>query len=160
MTPETLTLDRNGWMPNNPRLPVLRWPAALADPTPEAAEALFARNGWPPAWRYGIHDFHHYHSTTHEALAVVRGAARVMLGGPGGAEVPMNPGDVAVLPVGTGHRLLHEQDGFLCVGAYPEGCSPDLLRDAPDAAASRRIADLPVPPRDPVTGEPMDRLWP
>lgn len=149
--PETIALPRADWI--HPSLPVLRWPAALPEVTPEAAEALFARNGWPPAWRWGIYDFHHFHSNTHEALAVVRSSARVILGGPKGEEVPMQPGDVVVLPAGTGHRLLEDRDGFLCVGAYPEGFSPDLIREAPDEAARRRIEAVPIPPSDPVEGE-------
>ncbi len=153
--PETMTLPGAPW--THPRLPALRWPAALPEVSAEAAEAMFARNGWPPAWRYGIYDFHHFHSNTHEALAVVRGSARVMLGGPEGEEVEMAPGDVAVLPAGTGHRLLEARDGFLCVGAYPDGFSPDLIREAPDDAARRRIAAVPIPPSDPVEGE--GGLW-
>ena len=33
-----------------------------------AMERRFEENGWPPAWRDGIYDFHHYHSQGHEAL--------------------------------------------------------------------------------------------
>lgn len=160
MTPETLTLEPHPPVPNNPRLPVLVWRGALgARPSAEAAERMFAANGWPAAWRDGIFDCHHYHSNTHEALAVVAGEARVTLGGPGGPEVTLRAGDVAVLPAGTGHRRKDAGPGLLVVGAYPKGCAPDLWRDAPDAAARARIAALPVPPRDPVEGGPLARLW-
>jgi hypothetical protein len=70
--PELLHLSRNGWMPNNERLPVLLYRGAFrsgdeADPAAKFEEA-FRRHGWPPQWRNGVYDFHHYHSTAHEVL--------------------------------------------------------------------------------------------
>ncbi len=54
---------------------------------------------------------------------------------------------------------------FLVVGAYPDGRAWDLLEadtlsEADVTAAEERIAALPVPARDPVTGEPMASVWP
>jgi uncharacterized protein YjlB len=162
--PEVLLLGPNGWMPNNPRLPVLLYRAAVprAGSDPAAAfEELFAANGWPPAWRDGVYGFHHYHSTTHEVLGFVAGRARLVLGGPGGQEVDVAPGDVALLPAGTGHFRQNASPDFLVVGAYPPGSNPHLCRSAATAEMLARIAGLPVPAADPVAGVggPMARLW-
>ena len=164
MTPDTFTLRRNDWMPNNPDLPVLHYRGALktaGTAIPEAAEDLLGRNGWPARWRGGIFSYHHYHSTTHETLAVVGGAARVMLGGPEAQEVDLAAGDVVVLPAGTGHCLLDADPDFLVVGAYPGDQEWDIRREAPDDATLERIANVPRPERDPVDGADghLVRLW-
>jgi uncharacterized protein YjlB len=139
-------------MPNHPRFPVLLY--REAEPGGAAPlEALLVRNGWPPQWRNGIYGFDHYHTCGHEALGVASGWARVLLGGPQGREVEIGPGDVVVLPAGTGHRRLEASDDFLVVGAYPPGQYADICRVVPDAAALARIATLPAPETDPVGAE-------
>jgi len=141
-------------IPNHPRFPVLVYRGVdAAREGPGAVERLFAQHGWVGAWVDGVFDYHHFHSTSHEVLAVVAGRATIELGGPQGQAFEVDRGDVLVLPAGTGHRRATQRDGFTVVGAYPEGQENyDLLREADDAARER-IERLPPPPRDPVGGD-------
>lgn len=146
-------------IPNHPSFAVLAYRAVdgIAD-GPDAARRLLAANGWGGTWVDGVFDFHHFHSTAHEALAVVAGSATLALGGPQGASFAVAAGDVLVLPAGTGHRRLAARDGFTVVGAYPPGQEDyDVLREADDAARAR-IAALGPPPSDPVGGKGV-RRW-
>jgi uncharacterized protein YjlB len=152
--PERLFLADDGTIPNNPRLPALLFRSALPPGDPDAAEAVFARHGWPPAWRNGIFPYHHYHPDAHEALAIARGTVRVMLGGDAGQAVDLQAGDVVVLPAGTGHRNLGASPDLLVVGAYPEGQSPSAYRGRPGEheRAVHAITQVPDPPTEPVRG--------
>ena len=91
--PATYRLDDDGRTPNS-RWPVLHYRSTSAGPIdPAVCERRFAANGWPPQWRGGVFDFHHYHSVSHEALAIHAGAARLMLGGEAGRIVEVAAGE-------------------------------------------------------------------
>ncbi|MCW2393832.1 MULTISPECIES: cupin [unclassified Sphingobium] len=161
METESFLLGKNGWVPNNDRLPVIVYRGVLQGGNSDLAErfeALFAENGWLPDWRDGVFDYHHYHSTTHEALGVFAGRAMLELGGPDGRQVEVVAGDAVMLPVGTGHRCVASSEDFQVVGAYPKGLSWDICREGPGDAAEARMAAVPDPRRDPVTGETGARI--
>jgi uncharacterized protein YjlB len=162
--PQVLRLTSNGWVPNNERLSVIFYRSAIAPGNFDLAaafEAVFAKNGWPPQWRDGVYDFHHYHSTAHEVLGFARGHARLVLGGENGAELGVRAGDVAVLPAGTGHCKIEASPDFLVVGAYPPGQQWDICRKALSSEALKRMLTLPFPESDPVGGAngALTSLW-
>jgi uncharacterized protein YjlB len=159
-------LAASGNIPNHPRWPLLVYPAAvpIEGPDPAAAfEALFGRNAWPAAWRNGVYPFDHFHCEAHEALGVYSGEVTVQFGGADGVAITARPGDVLVLPAGTGHRKLSSHGPLGIVGAYPAGQEPDMCRPKEAGMASRlaAIARVALPQRDPVHGEagPLFRHW-
>jgi uncharacterized protein YjlB len=167
LRPETLRFQPNGRVPNS-RFPVLIYraavkPAAGVDHA-DAIEVTFRRHDWLNNWReLGVYDYYHFHSTTHEALGMARGEITLRLGGEGGTVVRLTAGDVLVLPAGTSHTRLANSSDSQMVGGYPEGRDWDLIRDervteSEARAALKLIGSLPIPARDPATGEPMT-LW-
>lgn len=163
---EDFLLRDAGSVPNNWLLPLVIYREALASPEGKMAaefERIFARHGWPPAWRFGIFEFVHYHSSAHEAIGVSAGRARVRFGHTGGVEIWLEAGDVAVIPAGVGHQALESSDDFLAVGAYPAGQQPDMMRGrrGERPQADRLIDNVPLPPSDPVFGKdgPLMALW-
>jgi len=159
-------LAADGAIPNHPRWPLLVYPAAvrLSGPDPASIfEALFTRNRWPAAWRNGVFPFHHYHSDGHEVLGIYSGEVTVQFGGDAGVTVTAQPGDVIILPAGTGHRKLASRGALGVVGAYPEGrrpatCVPPLARYRNSAET---VAAVPLPACDPVhgAGGPLFDYW-
>jgi uncharacterized protein YjlB len=163
--PLTFFFADDGLVPNNPMpLLVYRGAVDVANQHPESTiEALFDANGWGAMWRNGVYDYLHYHATVHEALGVARGHARVQFGGENGAVLEISPGDVAILPAGTGHRLISASKDFCVVGAYPPGPPMQIARPTPGnhVKALKTIPEVKRPETDPVRGEdgPLVRLW-
>lgn len=111
-------------VPNSP-LPLLHYPGLLASQAshsdaPIRVHDIFLQNGWQVQWiyRYGPNQDAHYHSTTHEAMAVLSGEATIRFGvsdaesnvmveqqqQPSLLEVRARTGDVFVLPAGVAHK--------------------------------------------------------
>lgn len=160
--PLTHRFEDAGAIPNS-RFPVLAYHEVDATRTAQDCVELFAGNGWRGAWVDGIYAFHHFHSTSHEVLGVVRGFATVVLGGPGGRRFDVVPGDVLVLPAGTGHCNAGASADLRVVGAYPEGMWCDLRRGDPGERKEvlANIAAVPLPDTDPVAAAdgPLTELW-
>ena len=162
---ETYRFADDGQVPNNPALPVVVYRGALpaGGDRARACEQMFAKHGWPDAWRNGIYPHHHYHGTAHEVLGIARGNARVRLGGEAGQSVELNAGDVVVIPAGVAHKREWASGDLLVIGAYPKGQRPDLCRADPAGRdrAIAAIAAVPLPAADPVTGQagPLLECW-
>ena len=165
--PELFRFRDDGKTPNNPRLPLLLYRAAVrldrGDDPAAVFEETFARHGWRDSWRDGVYDFLHFHTATHEVLGIARGRVTVQFGGAQGRSLTLAAGDVVVLPAGTGHRRIRASRDLLVVGAYPAGGSYDEPRpeeaDPDEARAS--IARVTLPRHDPVYGTdgPLAGLW-
>ena len=148
-------------IPNHPRWPLLVYPAVLESPSPEDFEEMFGRNRWPPAWRNGVFPFHHFHSNAHEVLGVYAGEVTVQFGGEPGVVLTARPGDVIVLPAGTGHKRLSSRGRLGIVGAYPEGARPDTCTPPFLTEKKAAVAGVPLPACDPVLGAegPLFSHW-
>ena len=71
-----------------------------------------------------------------------RGTAKVEIGGVRGAIYTIRTGDVAILPAGTGHRLIDASRNFLVVGAYPPDGKYDEWTDSRDRPEATRPLGL------------------
>jgi len=161
--PETYQSGPNGLIPNS-RFPVMIHRAAVPGGGEDAVRTLFQKNGWLNNWRYpGIYLYGHFHSTTHECLGCASGFMEVELFGKGGQRVRVEAGDVIVMPAGVSHAMTDNSDDNLMIGGYPAGREWDNIPDESLTErtryqAAKLIMSLPVPDRDPVTGQPM-REW-
>ena len=158
--------EDDGVIPNNPHLPLLLYPQALqfdaSDPA-TVCETVFASNQWGRSWRNGIFPYHHFHSNTHEVLAIAAGRVRVQFGGEAGQVVEAQAGDVIVIPAGVGHKNLGAGADLLVVGAYPPGPAWDLCRGEASerSQALQNIRQVALPTSDPVYGStgPLLSHW-
>lgn len=116
-------LDPTERIPNSPHA-LLHYPGVF-DPAGPATQAFdsFRENGWQTQWifRYGNSQASHYHSKSHECMAVLNGQASIRFGvadispdleentygssyEAGGVTVHVTAGDVLVIPAGVSHK--------------------------------------------------------
>lgn len=158
--PEEHTSKPNGVVPNS-RFPLLLYRSAVDGGGEAAVRELFVRNGWLNNWNYpGIYTYGHFHSTTHECLGCAVGWMELELFGAGGTRLRVETGDVVVMPAGVSHAMVGNSDDVSIIGGYPDGRDWDNMVDAhvteeARRQAAKRIMMLPIPVRDPVTGEAM-----
>jgi uncharacterized protein YjlB len=166
-SPITHRFADDGRIPNNPALPLVLYRSGISlvgSPDPEdVIERTFAENGWGGIWRNGIYPYAHYHSMIHEAMGIARGRATVRFGGENGQEIEIVPGDVVVLPAGTGHQCLRQTPTLVVIGAYPPTGKYNLCRGSKSehAKALATIPKVPLPASDPAFGVdgPLLKLW-
>ncbi len=163
---EAFILTDDGVFPNNRTLPLLIYKKALNTEIPDLVshvQAIFADHHWGSSWVDGIYDFHHYHSTSHEVLAVCSGQVRVLFGGEHGIEHTFPAGDVVVIPAGVAHKNLGAEGNSVIVGAYPRGRKYDMCYGKREErpAADRNIVSVPLPESDPLYGPdgPLMEHW-
>jgi uncharacterized protein YjlB len=84
----------------------------------------------------------------------------VSVGEGGWTHLRISTGDVVVIPAGVSHQMVAQSDDIHMCGGYPNGRDWDdiqeaFLSDEDYRHACKRIMMLPIPDRDPATGEPM-----
>ena len=97
-------------------------------------------------------------------MGIARGRAKVRFGGNKGQEIELTPGDVCVLPAGTGHQCLWASPDLMVIGAYPQDRQIRPLPRQQGASTPRRCRPsrkCRCPTSDPVFGKqgPLLRLW-
>ena len=159
-------ITEDGPFPNNGLLPILHYQLALQlsdDNDGDVVREILETNGWTNSWIDGIFDYHHYHSTAHEVLVALKGSAHVQLGGPNGIALTFSRGDVIIIPAGVAHIKVNDADGFLCLGAYPDGQQYDMKygTQGERPGADENIRKVPLPQCDPLYGDdgPLLRNW-
>lgn len=162
---KTYYFEDDGAIPNNAELPLLIYPKALSEGEANISKIrdLLNSHGWSNSWVNGIYSYHHYHSTTHEVLAVLSGSTDVKMGGEQGEEISISTGDVTVIPAGVGHCNVESSGEFRVIGAYPDGRSYDLCIGKADERPEvlQNIREVPLPDFDPISGEkdPLYQYW-
>ncbi|KAK5048033.1 hypothetical protein LTR84_006223 [Exophiala bonariae] len=110
-----------------------------------------------PQWRYTMYSDSHFHSNTHEVLAIASGSAKCCFGhedNDGRVEPILEKGDVVIIPAGVSHRLIQDYGGFQMVGSYPVGNSWDMCYGRSDEKEQvKQIATLNWFTKDPIYGD-------
>lgn len=155
---KTLLISENESFPNNDSLPLIIIEKAFSPQDKDLVqtiESTFHQNGWENSWRNGIYTFHHYHSTAHEVLGLYSGWVKAQFGGPDGQIAAAKAGDIIIIPAGVSHKNLDQSLELRCVGAYPEGQSPDMQYGKPGERpqTNQNVRSVPMPETDPVYGK-------
>jgi hypothetical protein len=148
---QTWTAPPGEPIPNHPRWPVLIYRGVVVGD----GVAWLEGHGWGGTWTDGVFDFHHFHSTSHEALAIVAGSATLELGGPQGEAFDVTAGDLLVLPAppGIGPRRLHRRRRL---PARPRGLRPPPHRRPGRHLPRRRRPGTTIRPRRRQRHLPLD----
>jgi len=165
ITPQEYFVSKNGYFPGS-KFPVLHYEQALDLPAffpGKFVRSLFQKHNWSNNWRNGIYTFHHYHSNTHEAMAVIKGQAMILLGGMHGRNVLLKKGDVIVIPAGVAHMNLGNEKDIVCIGGYPSGKDYDMNYGKANEhpLVDKNIRQLPLPEMGPLYGlsDPLIAIW-
>ena len=165
LTPQEYFVERNGNFPGS-KFPVLQYEQALSLPKffpGRFVKSLFQKHHWSNNWRNGIYTFHHYHSISHEALAVIKGHAMILLGGENGQKVLLKKNDVIVIPAGVAHMNLGEKTDIVCIGGYPWGRDYDMNygKEEEHPLVDDNIRKVPLPDTGPLYGsdDPLISIW-
>ncbi len=160
---KTYFFANDGTIPNS-HLPVIVYSnvCALAD-CATWFEAKFQKNGWTNNWRDIVLPYDHFHSNTHEVLAVSQGLVKLKIGGEKGKIIEATQGDVIVLPAGVGHYSISENANYQIVGGYPNGLAWDMCTDLkldPENIL-KNINAVKLPETDPIFGKkgPLIEYW-
>ena len=165
--PLSFIYEDDGAIPNNPHLPFLVYPKAIDLRAASIRPMRSRRNSAPTAgidnMAQRVYPFPDYHSMIQGVMGIAKGRVRVRFGGKSGDEIDLEPGDVAVLPAGTGHQRISASHDLLVVGAYPPHGHYNLCRGsrAEHARALKSMPLVPKPEADPVYGPngPLLDLW-
>ncbi len=148
--------ESDGVIPNNP-LPVLIYKQVMQD-----FETTFRKNAWSNNWKDIILPYDHFHSNTHEVLALVEGTAKLKIGGKHGIELRVESGDVIIIPAGVGHYSVDNSLRYQFVGGYPNGADWNLRQSLEeDSLILDEIGNIPLPTTDPIFGVegPLFDYW-
>ncbi len=160
---ERFIIEDDGQFPNSSLFILIYKNVFQNESSADAIKKTFENNNWKNSWVNGIYDYHHYHSNTHEVIAISSGNVKVLLGGAGGKENALSKGDVLIIPAGVAHKCITASEDFECVGAYPNGVSWDLKKgeDGERPEADENISAVALPDNDPVYGAegPLALNW-
>lgn len=143
---------------HNKKLPLLIYRNVLEERSTDSVSLLLKKQDWEKLWVDGIYPFSHFHSNTHEVLAVCEGQAQVEFGDLKVVEV--QAGDVVIIPAGVAHKNRQSSNDFLVVGGYPFDRDYDLCKEI-DEDLQRSIDALALPKTDPIFGKngPLFDYW-
>jgi uncharacterized protein YjlB len=160
---KTYFFENDGTIPNS-YLPVIFY-SNICESVDCAVwfEAKFKENNWTNNWRDIVLPYDHFHSNTHEVLAVSKGTVKLKIGGENGIIIEAAKGDVIILPAGVGHYSASEHSDYQIVGGYPNGLVWDMCTDLKLQAEQilQNIKAVKLPETDPIFGKkgPVLEFW-
>ncbi|TEA15694.1 Uncharacterized protein C8034_v002302 [Colletotrichum sidae] len=186
-SPETFFVPPTPHSPNS-KFPVVVYRNALQDRSFDAAVKAVESNEWIKGGHWKIAGEKlaataHYHATTHEAYAVLRGSGTYLLGkspldgeadesgSPVGVKFTARAGDVFAWPAGVTHHVTDTDDDYEIIGFYAltgfnsleEPYDMEYALDSVEETNKKRerCEKVPGPALDPLYGKegPMTKLW-